>query len=156
MTLMRFDPFRELDRLTDQTMARATRVMPMEAFRRGDVFFVAIDLPGVSSDDIDVTVEKNVVTVNATRAPIRQPDDELVIDERPQGQMSRQLMLGDNLDAGALHAGYDNGVLLLTVPVAASSKPRKVEIEGVDRQTSATVTSSEPESVSSERESVSA
>lgn len=148
MTLMRFDPFRELDRLTDQTMARATRAMPMEAFRRGDVFFVAIDLPGVGSDDIDVTVEKNVVTVNATRVPIRQADDELVIDERPQGQMSRQLMLGDNLDASALHAAYDNGVLLLTVPVAASSQPRKVEIEGVDQPNSATVTSSQRESVS--------
>jgi HSP20 family protein len=148
MTLMRFDPFREIDRLTDQTMARATRAMPMEAFRRGDVFFVAIDLPGVSSDDIDVTVEKNVVTATATRTPIRQSDDELVIDERPQGQMSRQLMLGDNLDGTALHATYDNGVLLLTVPVAPSSKPRKVEIEAADQPTSATVTSSQPESVS--------
>jgi HSP20 family protein len=153
MTLMRFDPFREIDRLTDQTMARATRAMPMEAFRRGDVFFVAVDLPGVSPDDIDLTVEKNVVTVSAKRSPIRQPDDELVIDERPQGQMSRQLMLGDNLDASALHAAYDNGVLLITVPVAASSKPRKVEIEGADRTSSGTVTSSQP---SSQPEAVSA
>lgn len=145
MTLMRFDPFRELDRLTDQTLARATRAMPMEAFRRGDVFFVAIDLPGISSDDIDVTVEKNVVTVNATRVPIRQANDELVIDERPHGQMSRQLMLGDNLDASALHAAYDNGVLLLTVPVAASSKPRNVEIEVAEGRNSAAVTSSQRE-----------
>lgn len=148
MTLMRFDPFREIDRLADQTFARATRAMPMEAFRRGDVFFVAIDVPGISLDDIDVTVEKNVVTVTATRTPTRQPDDELVIDERPQGQMSRQLMLGDNLDASALHAACDSGVLILTVPVAASSKPRKVEIEGADQPTSTTVTQSQPESVS--------
>jgi HSP20 family protein len=129
MTLMRFDPFRELDRLTEQAMAtRGPRAMPMEAFRRGDEFIIALDLPGVAPDDVNVTVERNVVTVRATRRPERQEGDELLIDERPQGEFSRQLFLGDNLDTGSLSGQVEHGVLTLVVPVAESSKPRKVEI----------------------------
>jgi HSP20 family protein len=130
MTLMRFDPFRELDRLTEQALAagRGPRAMPMEAFRRGDEFIVALDLPGVRPDDVDVTVERNVVTVRARRRPLRQEDDELLIDERPQGEFSRQLFLGDNLDTGRMQANFELGVLTLTIPVSEASKPRKVEI----------------------------
>jgi HSP20 family protein len=139
MTLMRFDPFRELDRLTEQALAagRGPRAMPMEAFRRGDEFIVALDLPGVRPDDVDVTVERNVVTVRARRRPLRQEGDELLIDERPQGEFSRQLFLGDNLDTGRMQATFELGVLTLTIPVSEASKPRKVEIGsgGSERQT---------------------
>jgi HSP20 family protein len=127
MTLMRFDPFRELDRLAEQTV-RTPRALPMEAFRRGDRFIVALDLPGVDGKDVDVTVERNVVTVKATRRPLRQENDEVLIDERPQGEFSRQFFLGDMLAAADLSADFDRGVLVLTVPVAESSKPRKIEI----------------------------
>jgi HSP20 family protein len=130
MTLMRFDPFRELDRLTEQTLAagRGPRAMPMEAFRRGDQFIVALDLPGVPPEDVDVTVERNVVTVRARRRPLRQEVDEVLIDERPQGEFSRQLFLGDNLDTGRMSANFEHGVLTLSIPVSEASKPRKVEI----------------------------
>jgi HSP20 family protein len=136
MTLMRFDPFRELDRLTEQTLggARGLRTMAMEAFRRGDEFIVAIDLPGVSPDDVDVSVERNVVTVRAMRRPLRREGDEVLIDERPQGEFRRQFFLGDNLDSGKLQATYENGVLTLTIPVAEASKPRKVEIGTSERE----------------------
>jgi HSP20 family protein len=127
MTLMRFDPFRELDRLSEQTV-RTPRALPAEAFRRGDRFIVALDLPGVDGKDVDVTVEHNVVTVKATRRPLRQDDDEVLIDERPHGEFSRQFFLGDMLAAGELSAEVDHGVLVLTIPVAESSKPRKIEI----------------------------
>jgi len=81
MTLMRFDPFRELDRLADQalTSARTPRTMPMEAFRRGDQFIVAIDVPGVNQEDVDVTVERNVIELSARRQPLRQAGDEVII-----------------------------------------------------------------------------
>ncbi|MFC9250733.1 Hsp20/alpha crystallin family protein [Amycolatopsis thailandensis] len=130
MTLMRFDPFRDLERLTEQALAgaRGPRAMPMEAFRRDDRFVVALDLPGVDSGDVDVTVERNVVTVHAHRAPLRRQDDELLVDERPQGEFSRQFFLGDNLDSTRLSAEFDRGVLMLGIPVAEASKPRKVEI----------------------------
>jgi HSP20 family protein len=128
MTLMRFDPFRELERLTEQAMGRGPRAMPMEAFRRDDEFVVALDLPGVDPNDVDVTVERNVVTVRARRAPLRREGDELLVDERPQGEFSRQFFLGDNLASQNLAAACNLGVLTLTIPVAEASKPRKVEI----------------------------
>jgi HSP20 family protein len=128
---MRFDPFRELDRLADQALAgaRTMRTMPMEAFRRGDQFVVALDLPGVSPDGVDVTVERNVVEINARREPLRQEGDELIIDERPSGQFRRQLFLGDNLDPSNLKAEFDRGVLIMTIPVSEESKPRKVRVD---------------------------
>jgi HSP20 family protein len=130
MALMRFDPFRELDRLAEQALAgaRTARTLPMEAFRRGDQFIVALDVPGMKADDIDVTVERNVIEINARRRPLRQEGDELIVDERPQGEFRRQLFLGDNLDVNKLTAVSDCGVLTLTIPVSEESKPRKVEI----------------------------
>jgi HSP20 family protein len=130
MALMRFDPFRELDRLAEQALAgaRTARTLPMEAFRRGDQFIVALDVPGMKADDIDVTVERNVIEINARRRPLRQEGDELIVDERPQGEFRRQLFLGDNLDVNKLTAVSDCGVLMLTIPVSEESKPRKVEI----------------------------
>jgi HSP20 family protein len=130
--LMRTDPFRELDRLTQQvfgpdgTLARPS-VMPMDAWREGDTFHVEFDLPGISQDSIDIDVERNVVTVKAER-PARASDAELLAAERPRGVFSRQLVLGDNLDTERIEASYDAGVLTLKIPVAEQAKPRKIEI----------------------------
>lgn len=129
--LMRFDPFRELDRLTEQlsqTAAQTARSFPMDAYRRGDHFVVHFDLPGVSPDAVDITVERNMISVRAERRFERREADEVVAMERPQGTFQRQLMLGDTLDGDNLKAGYDNGVLTLTIPVAERAKPRKVQI----------------------------
>ncbi|RPF28546.1 Hsp20/alpha crystallin family protein [Georgenia muralis] len=130
MTLMRFDPFRELDRWTEQALAgsRNLRTMPMEALRRGHRFLVALDLPGVTQDDIDVTVERNVLTVRARRAPLAQEGDDVIVDERPHGEFSRQLFLGENLDATKLTADLTDGVLNLEIPVSEASKPRKISL----------------------------
>jgi HSP20 family protein len=130
--LMRTDPFRELDRLTQQifgadgTPARPS-VMPMDAWRDGDTFHVEFDLPGVDPKSIDLDVERNVVTVKAER-PIRASDAELIAAERPRGVFSRQLVLGDNLDTNQISASYDAGVLALQIPVAEEAKPRKISI----------------------------
>jgi HSP20 family protein len=135
MTLMRFDPFRDLDRFTEQmTAGRGLRPMPMEAVRRGDEFFVVLDLPGVNPEDIAVTVERNVVTIRATRSPMRQQGDEVIVDERPQGEFTRQLFLGENLDASKLQADYDRGVLTLRIPVSEESKPRTIRIGSQDQE----------------------
>ena len=147
MALMRFDPFRELDRLTEQAMAgaRTVRTLPMEAFRRGDQFIVALDVPGMKADDIDVTVERNVIEINARRRPLRQEGDELIVDERPHGEFRRQLFLGDNLDTNKLTAVADCGVLTLTIPVSEESKPRKVEISDSNRGQQAIQAESAPQ-----------
>ena len=140
MTLMRTDPFRELDRLTQQvfgTMARPA-TMPMDAYRDKDEFVVEFDLPGVDPDSIDLDIERNVVTVRAER-PARNGDTEFIANERPRGVFSRQLFLGDNLDAEKIAAGYDAGVLTLRIPVAEKAKPRKIEIsQSGNEQTSIT------------------
>ena len=136
MTLMRFDPFRELDRLGEQLMSgtRSIRTMPMEAFRRGDEFVVVMDLPGVAPEDLELTVERNVVNVRGTRRPARQEGDEVLVDERLHGEFSRQLFLGDNLDPSKLEANLDSGVLTLTIPVSEASKPRRVEVGASSEQ----------------------
>src|SRR6187399_1958836 len=138
--LMRTDPFRELDRLTQQvlgtdgTLARPS-VMPMDAWRDGDTFHVEFDLPGVDSDSIDLDVERNVVTVRAERPP-RDDGGEPLAAERPRGVFSRQLVLGDNLDTDHITASYEAGVLSLDIPVAEKAKPRKITVasNGQDRQ----------------------
>ena len=132
--LMRTDPFRELDRFTQQvlgtqgTLARPS-AMPMDAWREGDTFFVELDLPGVSPDSIDLDVERNVVTIRAERAA-RSDNVEMLAAERPRGVFSRQLVVGDTLDTDKITASYDAGVLTLQIPVAEKSKPRKISISG--------------------------
>ena len=135
--LMRTDPFRDLDRLTQQMWGTATRptVMAMDAWRDGDEFVVEFDLPGVSPDSVDLDVERNVLTVRAER-PALNVDRELIAAERPRGVFSRQLILGDNLDTECVGASYGSGVLTLRIPVAEQAKPRKIQIssEDSDRQ----------------------
>ena len=134
MLLRTTDPFRDLDRLTQQLMGTTNRpaVMPMDAWREGDRFVIEVDLPGVSTESIDLDVERNVLTVRAERVA-RNGDWEPLASERPRGAFSRQLVLGDNLDLEKIEASYDGGVLRLTVPVAEKAKPRKIEITGSDR-----------------------
>jgi HSP20 family protein len=135
VTMMRFDPVRELDRLSERVLSAGRPAMPTEAFRRGDEFFVLIDVPGADPADVNLTVERNVVTVQATFTSPLQEGDEPIIDERPHGRSTRQFLLGDNLDAGKLHADYDRGVLMLSIPVAEQSKPRQVQIESSSTRT---------------------
>ena len=127
--LMRFDPFRDLDRLTEQVWRTArTQPMAMDAYRQGDHVLVHLDLPGVPADSIDLTVEKNVLTVSAERRWAREEGTEVLAAERPQGRVSRQLFLGEGLDLDHVEASYDDGVLTVRIPVAEQAKPRKVEI----------------------------
>ena len=138
--LVRTDPFREFDRLSQQLMgslgtAARPSVMPMDAWRAGDEFVVEFDLPGVDPGSVDLDVERNVLTVRAERPPLN-GDHELLAAERPRGVFSRQLILGDNLDTERVQASYASGVLTLRIPVAEKAKPRKIEISrpAEDRQ----------------------
>jgi HSP20 family protein len=130
---MRFDPFRDFDRLADQMLGGGSRSagprsFPMDAYRRGDRFFVHLDLPGVDPDSIELTCEQNVLTVRAERRFESEEGDELIVSERPQGVFSRQLFVSDALDTDAIEANYDAGVLTLELPVAEQAKPRRIEI----------------------------
>ena len=128
--LMRTDPFRDLDRLADAMLGTRTRpaVMPMDAYRDDNRFVIHLDLPGVSPDSIDLTVEQNVLTVHAERRPPETEDTERIVAERSHGMFSRQLFLGETLNADDLSADYDAGVLTLRIPIAEKAKPRRVQV----------------------------
>jgi HSP20 family protein len=132
--LIRTDPFRELDRLTQQVLGTAARpaAMPMDAYRQGHTFYVHFDLPGVQADSIDLTVEQNVLTVRAERAPERPEGAETLVAERPAGTFTRQVFLGDTLDPDSIGADYGSGVLTLTIPVREQAKPRSIQVSTSD------------------------
>jgi HSP20 family protein len=131
-----YDPFRELDQLAQQLVSggRSPRSFPMDAYRRGDDFFIHLDLPGVDPDSIDVTVEGANITVSAERRFDQQEHDEILVSERPQGRFSRNLRVGTRIDSDAIEASYDGGVLTLRLPVTAEAKPRRVEVRSSGQQ----------------------
>jgi len=113
------DPFREFDR---------TPTLPIDAYRHGDTFLVDVDLPGVDPESIEVTVDHQVLSIRAERNTKPAEGDRVVAAERPRGTFSRRLRLGQALDASAIAAHYEHGVLTISVPVAEAAKPRRVEI----------------------------
>lgn len=153
---MHFEPFRslrDLDRLSTQLVSgtRVPLAMPMDVWREGTTYRVALDLPGVDPEQIDLRVERNTLTVSASRstsfgsspqaeseaaagsagggAEAGQPDSpEVLVAERPMGSFSRQLVLGEGLDTSAVEADYQDGVLLITVPLAQSASPRRIQV----------------------------
>ncbi|MFE3030152.1 Hsp20/alpha crystallin family protein [Streptomyces canus] len=132
--LMRTDPFREFDRLTQQVFGSNARpaAMAMDAYRSGDDFVVHFDLPGVDPETIDLDVERNVLNVRAERRLPAPEGAEMIVAERPTGSFTRQLFLGDTLDTERIDASYDAGVLTLRIPVAEQAKPRRIQISGGD------------------------
>jgi len=138
--LMRSEPFTEMNRLAQQLFGTPQNgtwshpaAMPADAYRNGAEFVIAFDLPGVARESIDIDVERNVLTVRAERRPVDLGDQAVVqLSERPLGVFSRQLFLGDALDTGRIDASYDNGVLVLRIPIAEKAKPRKIAVSGRD------------------------
>ena len=134
--LVRTDPFRELERLSQQVFGGPGTVsrpsgMPMDAWREGESFVVEFDLPGIDPSTIDLDVESNILTVRVER-PLLEGDREILAAERPRGVFSRQVMLGENLDTTQIEAGYSGGVLTLRIPIAERAKPRKIQINTSD------------------------
>ena len=127
--LMRFEPFRHLDRPVEDLLAEnRLHPVPVDAYRRGDEFKVDLDLPGADPGSIDLTVESDVLTVRATRSSHEAKGDEVQVAERGHGHFGRQLFLGESLDRDHIGANYHDGVLTITIPVAEQAKPHKVEI----------------------------
>ena len=130
MSVLRFDPFRELDRVADEAFGRPRPpVLPMDAFRRPGELVLQFDLPGVDAESIDVTVRERVLTVSAERRAGRRDGDEPVVSERPAGRVARNIRLGEGLDHQRVTAAYDAGVLTVTLPVAERNRPRRVPVE---------------------------
>lgn len=135
--LLRYDPFREVERTLDQflgsSIAKSGRMMPMDVYKVGNEAVVRLDLPGIREEDVEITVEKNVLTVKAERYF---PDEqaEVLVSERPQGSFTRQLVVSDSLDTEKVAASYEAGVLTLRIPVSERSKPRRIQLETTPAQ----------------------
>ncbi|MHB1446385.1 MAG: Hsp20/alpha crystallin family protein [Acidimicrobiales bacterium] len=133
MSMMRSDPFRDADRVLQQLLnngpgAGRALTVPIDAYRQGDAFVVEVDLPGAEPESIDVTVEKNVVTVTAQRRGPWSEGIEPLVRERAHGTFTRQLFMGENLDLDALQADYNAGVLRLSIPIHAAAKARRIAV----------------------------
>lgn len=130
MSLLRFDPFRDLDRFANEVLAgaRTPRLAPMDAYRSGDRYVVNLDLPGIDPDSLEVTAENNTLTVRAERRDTAPEGAQYVISERPIGSFNRQMVLGDGLDMEHVTADYHDGVLQVTIPVAEQAKPRQIKV----------------------------
>lgn len=126
--LLRFDPFRELDRATTEAFGARAPVVPMDAVRKDDHVEVSFDLPGVDRDSIDLEVERNVLTLRAERRRQVAEGNEVLASERRHGTFTRQLLLGDTLDTSQVEASYDDGVLRVTIPTAEQAKPRRISV----------------------------
>ncbi len=145
MVLFQNDPFRELDTVFDRLGSRTRgnggfSSMAMDAYRRDGDVWVHLDLPGVSADSIDISLERNVLTVTAERDWTRKEDDQVYVNERRRGLFSRQVHLGDSLDGDAIEADYQGGVLTLRIPIAERAQPRKISVntspEAIDVESS--------------------
>lgn len=139
MALVRSDPFRELDRVFQQALGMTGErhwSMPMDAYRRDDMFLLQFDVPGIAPDSVELTVDNNVLSVKVTRhAPTMQEGVQPVIAERPWGEFSRDVLLGDNLDTTRINAEYDAGVLTVSIPVAEHARPRRINVTVRDEAT---------------------
>ena len=128
--LLRFDPWRDFDRLSRQMWddSLAGRQAPMDLYRSGDHYVLHLDLPGVDPASVDLSVTDGVLTIRAAREPRTTDDVQVLLAERPTGEFVRTLSLGRGLDLENIAATYDAGVLTVTIPVAETAKPRRIPI----------------------------
>ncbi|MHB1064749.1 MAG: Hsp20/alpha crystallin family protein, partial [Georgenia sp.] len=127
----RYDPFRDMDRWLGTALRQGPSGpgMPLDLYRDGENFVAKIDLPGVEPATIDIDVEDRTLTVRAERPTTAgQEEVQWLTHERPAGTFARQLTLGNGLALDRIEAGYADGVLTLTIPVAEEAKPRKIQV----------------------------
>jgi HSP20 family protein len=105
-----------------------TPALPMDTVRRDGELVLRFDVPGVAPEQIEVTVDKGVLTVSATREETKTEGENPVVRERLFGSFTRRVRLSDNLDAEAIEAANTNGVLEIRIPVREEAKPRKIEV----------------------------
>lgn len=115
----------------------------MDTVRRDGAVVLRLDVPGVDQDKIDVTVDKGVLTVSATREESPGEGERNVVRERLFGRFTRRVRLADNLDADAIEASHHDGVLEITIPVIEAAGPRKIAVGNVSAAHAAEVSASE-------------
>ncbi|MFY9929608.1 MAG: Hsp20/alpha crystallin family protein [Streptosporangiaceae bacterium] len=129
MYLTTFDPFaRDLQRRLSRNPFGQFAAMPLDVVRHDGDVTLRFDVPGIDPESIDVTVDRGFLTVTVKREEERAENDKFFVRERTMGTFTRRMRLSQNLDAEAVEASYDNGVLEVRIPVTEQAKPRKVEV----------------------------
>jgi HSP20 family protein len=134
MYLTTFDPFtRDFDRIVRRAFGTgfgpaSTTALPMDTVRRDGELVLRFDVPGVDPEKIDVTVDRGVLTVSATREETKTEGESPVVRERLFGSFRRSVKLAENLDADSIEASNHDGVLEIRIPVREEAKPRKIEV----------------------------
>lgn len=145
MALIRWEPVRELNTLQgevnrlfnsvfDAPLASASNgvrrwIPAMDLVEADDEFVLRADLPGLSEEDVNVEVDDNVLTVSGERkSEHEERKDGYYRVERSSGRFSRSLTLPEGVDAEAIKASVENGVLEVHIPKPAERKPHKVAI----------------------------
>ena len=135
MYLTTLDPIsRDFDRIVRRAFGPAAigagyaPALPMDSFRRDGQLVLRFDVPGVDPEKIDVTVDKGVLTVSATREETKTEGENPVVRERLFGSFTRRIRLSDNLDAESIEASHHDGVLEIRIPVREEAKPRKITV----------------------------
>jgi HSP20 family protein len=130
MLLTSFDPFvAEFDRVAQRALrGNAAPSVRMDGIRRSHDVQLRFDLPGIDPESIEVTVDRGVLSVSAKREEELAEGEKAFIRERRMGSFSRRVLLSDTVDAEKIEAGYADGVLTVTVPLAEKALPRKVAV----------------------------
>jgi HSP20 family protein len=142
-SLSRFDPLQDMitmrqtvDRLLDSAFARGTEsrgtgawLLPMDAYITEDAIIIRADVPGISSDDLDITLEGNTLTIRGEIAREADTNRKYVLLERPTGQFERTLTINTAIDHENVEASFNQGVLTLTLPKAESVRARQIVVK---------------------------
>jgi HSP20 family protein len=141
IAVLGFDPFRDMDRLAARLAtvptgsSRTPQFMPMDLYRAGDHYVLHADLPGVDPGSVDIGVDNNTLTIKAERTARSGDGVQWIASERFSGSYLRQLSLGEGVDTENISAGYENGVLTVTIPVADKAKPRRIPVDNRGERT---------------------
>lgn len=136
ITMARFDPFQEMDRLSQAVFGgrQGPMLMPMDLYREGDHYVLNADLPGIDPNSVDVDVDGQLLSIRAERTLKGNGETQWMLRERQSGSFLRQLTLGQDIDVEGIAARYDNGVLSVTIPVSEGSRRRKIDVVAGQRQ----------------------
>ena len=141
--ITRWDPIRDMismrqamDRLLEEAFARGTEtrgtgawLLPMDAYITDDAIVIRADVPGLSPDDLEITLEGDTLSIRGEIKREEANDRKYVLLERPTGKFERTLTIGTPIDHDKVEASFKNGVLTLTLPKAEAVKPRQITVK---------------------------
>ena len=139
--LTRWDPLEEaleLRRAMDQIMQRTGTGtngqqqfdIAMDIYETPDSYEVEASMPGIKPEDVDITLNNNVLTIRGeTKAEEEKEDKHFHLRERSVGSFIRSITLPSSVNADAIEAHYDNGVLKIRLPKAEEAKPKRIELK---------------------------